>query len=123
MKSTIALLALTLPVLAVAQEQAQPAESPSAYLCRVQHTPEVRQCSQRCDSAYQKDGLADQRWQCIQLCTVRGLWAMADCRRDAANTHPGQAPQPAARSQAPREDGQPRAAAGAPELKQAHASR
>jgi hypothetical protein len=123
MKSIVALLALTLPVLAAAQEQAQPAESPSAYQCRVRHTPEVRQCTQRCDFAYQKDGLADQRWQCIQLCTVRGLWAMAECRRDATAPRQAQVPLQAARAQVPRGDGQPQAAAGTPELQQAQASR
>ena len=81
MKTLLVLLVMTAPAFALGQEPRQPAESPQAFRCRVEHTPAVRECVQKCESSYAKPAFADQRWECVQLCTVRGLWAMAECRR------------------------------------------
>ncbi len=53
-----------------------PGETTVSFQCRAAFIPEARQCAQLCDRA----GGDDARWECVQSCTTRGLWSMAQCR-------------------------------------------
>jgi hypothetical protein len=55
-------------------------ESIVSYQCRAAFIPSARQCAARCDAAFVAGDQADERFECTQACTTRGLFAMGECR-------------------------------------------
>jgi len=95
-------LALCAGVASAADEPLKPlpGEAPQVYQCRVKYVPQVRACVDGC----QASAAGDARWECTHACTTRGLFAMAQCRDEAAAVKTaagqgdaGQAPAPPAR--------------------------
>jgi hypothetical protein len=62
------------------------AESDASYSCRAQLTPVSRGCLARCDATYRSAEQEDERWSCVQSCTVEHVHAIRECREDASAT-------------------------------------
>jgi len=73
-------LALAFGTASAGEVVPQRAESAESFLCRSKHQPAARRCSDRCDETFVGDEQAEARWSCVHACTVRGLWAISDCR-------------------------------------------
>jgi len=56
----------------------QPGETQVSFQCRTAFVPEARACAQRCDAAIAGD--ADARFECVHVCTKRGLYDIGQCR-------------------------------------------
>jgi len=60
----------------------QPGEPLASFQCRSALVPEARACARRCDAAFAST--TDARFECVHVCTKRGLWDMAQCRGQGA---------------------------------------
>jgi hypothetical protein len=58
-------------------------ESMISFQCRATWIPPARQCMARCDDALSSAGGEDERFECVQACTVRGLGTIGSCRQAA----------------------------------------
>lgn len=61
-----------------------PAEPVRSFQCRAEHLPRARACTDRCRASYLEREQAAERWDCVQACTSRTLYALGQCRRAPA---------------------------------------
>lgn len=87
-QSTLAAIALFVAAAPAAARELPrgAAEDAASYACRVQLTPASRSCLARCDATYKAAAQEDDRWSCIQTCTIEHVRAVRSCREDAAAT-------------------------------------
>ncbi|HUL57875.1 MAG TPA: hypothetical protein VLU43_01295 [Anaeromyxobacteraceae bacterium] len=75
-------LALAVGTASAAEVVPQRAESAESFLCRSKHVPAARRCADRCGETFVGDEQAEARWSCVHACTVKGLWAISECRAE-----------------------------------------